>query len=167
MNPSKKAAHRPFGGVRSIDEIRTYLGAKLNLIQTCEIRYADVPSENTCFRGGILMGLHTYSLNNFLASLPVKLKTSQDHSELLKNMKKSNTVTYKQYLFASGLTYSYEQMAKTRRSISDEAAKTMFMHLIDLIKPTCTDIRIVKLFLLGSHIYIFSIRKGNSCCFVQ
>ena len=144
MNPSKKAAHRPFGGVRSIDEIRTYLGAaKLNLIQTCEIHYTDAPSENTCFRGGILMDLHTYSLNNFLTSLPEKLKTSQDHSKLFKNMKESNTITYRQYLFASGLTYSYEQMAKTKRFISsDEVAKTMFMHLIDLIKPTCTDIRI-------------------------
>lgn len=116
----------------------------LIFIEDCTLTCTNKPTEtNSCFRGGILENVHKYSFDTFTSALPQKLQNVRDPTTILNAMKASNKITVRQYLFAAGLAFSYKQMANTSRTLSsDDPAKTMFLHLIDLIKPTCTDIRI-------------------------
>ena len=61
----------------------------------------------------------------------------------LQTLKASGDITFRQYIFAAGLASSYLQMKNSSRNISsDDAAKSMFYHLVDLVKPTCLDVKI-------------------------
>ena len=132
----------------STEFIADYLPSKLTYVPCKDILLPDCPQDQTsCFRGGILQNLHSYAFRNFSTTLPSKISTLVNtqgaYDKLLDDMKRSNQITYRQYLFTCGLIYSYKQVAGTTRiTSSDEVAKTMFQHLIDLIKPTCIDVKV-------------------------
>ena len=101
----------------------------------------DDDGKSLCFRGGILSGLHEYALSTYKSKITDKFQTSENITGILEDMKNSEKLTVRQYFFAAGLGLSYKEMKGSSRTISsDDAAKTMFSHLVDLIKPTCTDI---------------------------
>lgn len=141
--PVSKKTYTPFSSVDDISDIERYLDSQLVFVSENIFHCPDKPADkDSCYRGGILRELHDYAFNHFKTKLTDEFVTG-DLSGILEDMKASGEVTVRQYLFAVGLAASHEQMLKTTREVShDEPAKTMFTHLVDLIKPTCTDVRL-------------------------
>lgn len=119
------------------------MGKKLLSIPDNNITFSEL-TDNSCYRGGILTGLSQYAYSAYGTTLTKKFFTSSHNiDKLLEHLKRSSNISIRQYLFAAGLASSYKQMENSTRSLSsDDVAKTMFAHLIDLIKPTCTNIRL-------------------------
>lgn len=116
----------------------------MNSVKCNLVDISSVPKENSCFRGGILAEVKAFAHSTFGTSLPSKLESVPDIPEFLTSIRESNVLTVRQYLFVAGLCSSYQQMriSTSRTVYSDDSAKSMFSHLIDLIKPTCTDVKL-------------------------
>lgn len=113
----------------------------MEYIRANNVYFTDPGDYKSCFRGGLLAELHSYAFDLYKTAITSRFQSSENIEEMLTELKDSSKLTVRQYLFAAGLGSSYQQMCGSNRTVSsDDAAKTMFAHLIDLIKPTCTDV---------------------------